>query len=98
MVRNAKHNSTNTLVDVQHGRLSREIFVNDAIHVVVDVHADQFPLGIFMNDPPKPTVSPLTIPLVYCHIKSFQQASSVAMPLPGGENRRDGRASHHVEL
>jgi hypothetical protein len=32
-----------------------------------------------------PTVSPLTIPLVYCHINSFQQAFSVERPLPGGE-------------
>jgi hypothetical protein len=46
----------------------------------------------------KPTVSPLMIPLVYCHIKSFQRASSVEKPLPGGENRIDGRAAHPVEL
>ena len=45
----------------------------------------------------KPTVSPLMIPLVYCHIKSFQRASSVEKPLPGGENRIDGRAAHPVE-
>ena len=45
-----------------------------------------------------PTVSPSTIPLVYCHIKSFQQASSVERPWPGGENRTAGRASHHEEL
>ena len=38
------------------------------------------------------------IPLVYCHIKSFQRASSVEKPWPGGENRRDGRASPHVEV
>jgi hypothetical protein len=44
-----------------------------------------------------PTVSPLTIPLVYCHINSFQPASSVEKPLPGGENRREGRASPHEE-
>ena len=44
-----------------------------------------------------PTVSPLMIPLVYCHIKSFQRASSVGKPWPGGEKRRDGRASHPVE-
>ena len=43
-----------------------------------------------------PTVSPLMIPLVYCHIKSFQQASPVEKPLLGGEQRRDGRASHPV--
>jgi hypothetical protein len=42
-----------------------------------------------------PTVSPLTIPLVYCHIKSFQRASGVERPLPGGEKRRGGRASPH---
>src|SRR3989442_12897850 len=47
---------------------------------------------------PRPTVSPLTIPLVYCPINSFQRAASVEKPLPGGENRRDGRASHHKEL
>ena len=45
-----------------------------------------------------PTVSPLMIPLGYCHIKSFQRASRVEKPLPGGENRRDERASYHVEL
>src|SRR6266702_3013231 len=33
----------------------------------------------------RPTVSPLMIPLVYWHINSFQQASSVEKPLPGGE-------------
>src|SRR6266852_5652617 len=38
------------------------------------------------------------IPLVYCHINSFQRASSVEKPWPGGENRIDGRASHPVEL
>ena len=43
-----------------------------------------------------PTVSPLMIPLVYCHIKSFQRASSVGKPLPRGEKRRDGRAAHPV--
>ena len=46
----------------------------------------------------KPTVSPLMIPLVYCHINSFQRASRVEKPWPGGEKRRDGQASHHVEL
>ena len=35
---------------------------------------------------------------MYCHIKSFQQASSVERPLPGGEKRTAGRASHHEEL
>src|SRR5438105_4292186 len=45
----------------------------------------------------KPTVSPSTIPLVYYHINSFQRASSVERPLPGGENRTTGRASHHEE-
>src|SRR6267143_989230 len=45
-----------------------------------------------------PTVSPSTIPLVYYHINSFQQASGVERPLPGGENRTAGRASHHEEL
>ena len=32
----------------------------------------------------KPTVSPLMIPLVYCHINSFQRASSMEKPFPGG--------------
>ena len=42
-----------------------------------------------------PTVSPLWIPLVYCHINGFQRASSVEKPWPGGEKRIGGRASHH---
>jgi hypothetical protein len=46
----------------------------------------------------KPTVCPSMIPLIYYHINSFQQASSVERPLPGGENRIGGRASHHEEL
>jgi len=54
------------------------------------------PHGIPSHD--TPTVSPLMIPLVYCHIKSFQRATSVEKPLLGGENRRDGRASHPVKL
>src|SRR4029450_4226088 len=37
------------------------------------------------------------IPLVYCHIKSFQRASSMEKLCPGGEKMRDRRASHHVE-
>src|SRR5438105_1126755 len=41
----------------------------------------------------KPTVSPPTIPLVYCPINSFQRAPSVEKPWPGGEKRRDGWAS-----
>src|SRR5437879_3140359 len=36
----------------------------------------------------RPTVFPLMIPLVYCHINSFQRASSVEKPWPGGEKRR----------
>jgi hypothetical protein len=43
-----------------------------------------------------PTVSPLMIPLVYCHIKSFQRAASVGKPWPGGENWMDGWAAHPV--
>src|SRR5438094_9818343 len=43
-----------------------------------------------------PTVSPLMISLLYCYIKSFQRASSVEKPWPGGEKRMDGRASHPV--
>jgi len=46
----------------------------------------------------KPTVSPLMIPLWYCHINSFQRASGVEKPLPRGEKRRDGQAAHPVEL
>src|SRR5262245_49382566 len=42
--------------------------------------------------------APLTIPLVYCHINSFQRASRVARPWPGGEKRTARRASHHGEL
>jgi hypothetical protein len=45
-----------------------------------------------------PTVCPSTIPLIYYHINSFQQAYSVERPLPGGEKRIGGRASHHEEL
>jgi hypothetical protein len=41
---------------------------------------------------------PLMILLVYCHINNFQRASSVEKPWPGGENRKDGRASHHEAL
>jgi hypothetical protein len=41
--------------------------------------------------------APLAIPLVYCHIKSFQRASSVARPSPGGEKRTAVWASHHEE-
>jgi hypothetical protein len=40
-------------------------------------------------------IPPLMIPRVYCHIKSFQRASSVDKPWPGGEKRMDGRASPH---
>jgi hypothetical protein len=43
------------------------------------------------------TVPSLMILLVYCHINSFQRASSVEKPLPGGEKRIAGRASPHVE-
>ena len=45
-----------------------------------------------------PTVCSSKIPLVYCHSKSLQRASSVERPLPGGEKRRGGRASHHEVL
>src|ERR671922_422953 len=45
--------------------------------------------------PDRPTISPLTIPLVYCHINGFQRASSVEKPWLGGEKRRGGQASHH---
>src|SRR5215475_5698510 len=38
----------------------------------------------------KPTVSPLIIPLLYCHINSFQRASSVEKQLPGDEKRMAG--------
>jgi hypothetical protein len=46
----------------------------------------------------RPIVCPSAIPLVYCPIKSFQPASSVERPWPGGEKRRGGRASHHEAL
>ncbi len=42
--------------------------------------------------------APLTIPLMYFHIKYLQRASSVARPLRGGEKRTAGRVSHHEEL
>src|SRR5687768_5367032 len=41
--------------------------------------------------PGRPTVSPLMIPLVHCYINSFQRASSVEKPWPGGEKRIDVR-------
>jgi hypothetical protein len=43
-----------------------------------------------------PTVSLLIIPLIYCHINSFQRVASVGKPLPGGEKKRDRWASHPV--
>src|SRR5215831_12525914 len=52
---------------------------------------------VFTAHGTKPTVSPLMIPLVYCHINSFQRASSMGKPLPGGEKRIGGQASHHEE-
>jgi hypothetical protein len=42
--------------------------------------------------------APLTIPLVYCHIKSFRRASSVARPLQGGEKMTAVWASHYEDL
>src|SRR5215831_14389371 len=44
----------------------------------------------------RPTVSPLIIPLWYCHINGFQRACSVEKPWPGGEKRIDGWAAHPV--
>src|SRR5262249_2386553 len=44
----------------------------------------------------KPTVSPLIIPLLYCHINGLQRASSVEKPWPGGEKKRDGWAAPPV--
>jgi hypothetical protein len=44
-----------------------------------------------------PTVSPLMIPLVYCHINSFQRAPSMGKPFPGGEKRMDGWAAHPMD-
>src|SRR5713101_1083249 len=41
--------------------------------------------------------APLTIPLVYCHINSFQRASSVAKPFQGGEKMTAVWASHQEE-
>src|SRR6266571_2518905 len=66
---------------IDHGRLE------EAVRVEVDEDAEAL----------TPTVSPSTIPLVYYHINSFQQASSVERPLPGGAKRTAGRASHHEE-
>jgi hypothetical protein len=43
-----------------------------------------------------PTVSPLIILLLYCHINGFQRASSAEKPLPGGKKRMDGGAAHPV--
>jgi transposase len=43
-----------------------------------------------------PTISPLRIPLLCCHINGFQRASSVEAPWPGGEKRRDGWVAHPV--
>src|SRR5262245_12457530 len=45
---------------------------------------------------PKPTVSPLIIPLLYCHINGFQRAFRVEKPLPGGEKKMDGWTAHPV--
>jgi hypothetical protein len=45
----------------------------------------------------RPTVSPLIVPLWYCHINGFQGASSVEKPWLGGEKRMDGWAAHPVE-
>src|SRR5216683_4793037 len=42
--------------------------------------------------------APLMIPLVYCHINSFQRASSLARPSQGGEKMTAVWASHHEEL
>jgi hypothetical protein len=44
-----------------------------------------------------PTVSPLIIPLLYCHINGFQRAFSAEKPWPGGEKRMAGWAAHPVE-
>src|SRR5215467_10988167 len=52
--------------------------------------------GDWQLDGSIPTVSPLMIPLVSCHINGFQRASRVGKPLLGGEKRRGGRASHPV--
>jgi hypothetical protein len=43
-----------------------------------------------------PPVSPLIIPLLYCHINGFQRAFSVEKPWLGGEKRRGGRAAPPV--
>src|SRR5215813_3736367 len=47
-------------------------------------------------EPPIPTISPLIILLLYCHINGFQRSSSAEKPLPGGAKRMDGRAAHPV--
>src|SRR5215475_3780287 len=45
---------------------------------------------------PIPTVSPLIIPLLYCHINGFQRVFSVEKPWPGGQKRRGGWAAPPV--
>src|SRR3989442_13274889 len=44
-----------------------------------------------------PTVCLSNIPLVYCHINSFQRASGLARPSQGGEKRTAVWTSHHKE-
>src|SRR5215471_475905 len=43
----------------------------------------------------KPTVSPLTIPLIYCHINNFRRASRGGEAMARRRKRRGGWASHH---
>src|SRR6516225_5087042 len=46
----------------------------------------------------RPTVSPLIIPLLYCHINRFRRASHLARPSQGGEKRIAMGASHQEAL
>src|SRR3989442_9489773 len=45
-----------------------------------------------------PTVCLSNVPLVYCHINSFQRASPLARPSQGGEKRTAVWASRHEGL
>jgi hypothetical protein len=83
--------------------LCREAWLRAAHHAVnanqgrETAGVDSKTMSHFNGDVDRPTVSLLMIPLVYCHIKSFQRASIMKKPFPGGEKRRDRRAAHHKE-
>ncbi len=54
--------------------------------------------GAFEDSDLIPTVCLSNIPLVYCHINSFQRASRLARPSQGGEKRTAVWASRHEGL